>query len=152
MPTVSHRAIQKDASVILNKPGEDFLLHNRKMSTRITRAMRFTTTHFLPLTGRSIHSLHNLSIKNSWAYEILTNCKFGGSQANFVEEDHRTFRSVSLSLGVQLIEHPWERNRFTNVFEAANPRDSSFDSHPESCVWNGPETAEIQIPTERFFR
>src|SRR5262249_24218370 len=41
------------------------------------------------------------------------------------------------TLRIQAIQHAGIRDRFTDVLESANPRDDSFDAHPEAAVRHG---------------
>src|SRR5688572_26306565 len=60
--------------------------------------------------------------------------------------------AASSTSRVETVKHARERYGFTNVLEAADPRDRALDSHAEACVRHRPELAQIQIPFEHFAR
>jgi hypothetical protein len=44
-------------------------------------------------------------------------------------------------LGIELIQHAREGDSFANVFQAADPGNRAFDTHPEARMRHGAELA-----------
>src|SRR5690349_7622242 len=58
----------------------------------------------------------------------------------------------SLVSWVDTVEQPRVRNGFSQMIEAADPRDDAFDPHAEAGVRDAAEPPEIEVPLERFLR
>jgi len=54
-------------------------------------------------------------------------------------------------LRVQPVQHSREWDRFADVFEPADPGDSTLESHAEPSVRNTADLAQVQLPLESFF-
>src|ERR1041385_6616910 len=54
--------------------------------------------------------------------------------------------------GIQLVEHPWEWNRFPHMLDSTYPRHGPFDPHAEARMRHGPILSKVHIPPERVFR
>src|SRR5262245_21715644 len=55
-------------------------------------------------------------------------------------------------LGIQLVEHAREWDRFTDMFKAANPSHSTFDTHSKTGMRHGSKLTKIHVPFEGIFR
>ena len=54
-------------------------------------------------------------------------------------------------LRCQSIQHSGKWDRFTDMFESADPGDGALDAHTEAGMRNRSEPAQVQIPFEDFF-
>lgn len=57
-----------------------------------------------------------------------------------------------LSLRLRPVEHPREGNRFSHVFQAADPGDAAFDAHAKTAVRDGAVAAQVDVPVEGLLR
>src|SRR5262249_41526829 len=49
-------------------------------------------------------------------------------------------------LGIKLPHHPWERNRFADVLEAAEPGERALHAEAEAAVGDGAKSTQVQVP------
>src|SRR5215472_18406527 len=60
----------------------------------------------------------------------------------------RRLNQLQPKLGIQPVQHSWERNGLAHVLEPADPRYGPFDPHAEAAVRDTPKLSQIQIPLE----
>src|SRR5438874_5841312 len=60
--------------------------------------------------------------------------------------------SLWLKLRADAIQHPRERDRLANVFDATHPGRASLYSHPKSTMRHTAVATQIQIPIKRLLR
>src|SRR5215210_1139760 len=69
MPTIPHRTIKISSPTLFYKPIQYFFWHDRSMSRSLTEITR-QLSPLSPTQARSIHPPKDLSIENSWTYEL----------------------------------------------------------------------------------
>src|SRR4026209_3016762 len=57
----------------------------------------------------------------------------------------RERKPIFMSSGIHPVDHPWIRNGFAQMIDAANPRDDALDPHAETAVRDAAEAAEVEI-------
>src|SRR6266581_8494831 len=55
-------------------------------------------------------------------------------------------------LGPQPVQRPWERDRFANVRDAADPRDGPLHAQSKSGMHKGAVLPQVEIPGVCLFR
>src|SRR5271169_3659408 len=81
-----------------------------------------------------------------WAIEIE------GPRPGFLNRPITELPNDSISLRVEPMQHPRERNRFPYMFQPAYPGHGPFYAHTEAAVRHAAVFAQVEIPLERFLR